>query len=555
MEGGQDKPADPGLCAAAADKGGKEGIELGTVPNGESCSEPRTHLYKRRWVIVFLFSAYSLNNASQWIQYGIINNITTKFYGVDSFAVDWLSLVYMLVYIPFVFPVTWLLDKKGLRVCALLANALNVIGTWIKVGSAHRDLFWVTVLGQTVSALAQVSILGIPSKLSSLWFGPDEVSTACAIGVFGNQMGIAIGFLLPPVLVPDSDNMEELAYHIRIMFYISAGIATGLFVLVIAVFQDKPEIPPSQAQAQARCMPQDEYSYSASIKRLLKNRAFMLLVVSYGLNVGCFYSISTLLNQMIIDHYPGQQVNAGRIGLTIVIAGMVGSLICGIWLDKTKTYKQTTLAVYSLTLIGMLVYAFTLNLGHLWVVFITAGMLGFFMTGYLPLGFEFAVELTYPESEGTSSGLLNCSAQFFGIIFTICQGKIIDNWGTLAGNMFLSFFLLVGTVMTAVIKSDLRRQKANVQPEAVCVSVSTQVCCMSCGFIFILARLLLPSTLQNARAATLYINLCLGCSFNCMGSQNICLNEEKIFNLHERFLIRLNWSRPARQNSSLSKRI
>lgn len=35
----------------------------------------------------------------------------------------------------------------------------------------------------------------------------------------------------------------------------------------------------------------------------------------------------------------------------------------------------------------------------------------FFMTGYLPLGFEYAVELTYPESEGTSSGLLNCSAQ------------------------------------------------------------------------------------------------------------------------------------------------
>lgn len=33
------------------------------------------------------------------------------------------------------------------------------------------------------------------------------------------------------------------------------------------------------------------------------------------------------------------------------------------------------------------------------------------MTGYLPLGFEFAVELTYPESEGMSSGLLNVSAQ------------------------------------------------------------------------------------------------------------------------------------------------
>lgn len=35
----------------------------------------------------------------------------------------------------------------------------------------------------------------------------------------------------------------------------------------------------------------------------------------------------------------------------------------------------------------------------------------FFMTGYLPIGFEFGVEITYPESEGTSSGLLNAFAQ------------------------------------------------------------------------------------------------------------------------------------------------
>lgn len=37
------------------------------------------------------------------------------------------------------------------------------------------------------------------------------------------------------------------------------------------------------------------------------------------------------------------------------------------------------------------------------------------MTGYLPVGFEFAAEITYPESEGTSSGLLNASAQVRGL--------------------------------------------------------------------------------------------------------------------------------------------
>uniref|UniRef100_A0A3Q3VKJ6 Major facilitator superfamily (MFS) profile domain-containing protein n=1 Tax=Mola mola TaxID=94237 RepID=A0A3Q3VKJ6_MOLML len=299
--------------------------------------------------------------------------------------------------------------------------------------------------------------------------------TLCVCQSCTSQMGIAIGFLVPPILVPNVDDINELAYHIRTMFYISAGVATVLFVLVIIVFQEKPAIPPTQAQAQARNIPPEGYSYTASVLRLLRNKPFMLLVVSYGLNVGSFYAISTLLNRMIIEHYPGEEVTAGRIGLTIVVAGLVGSLICGIWLDKTKTYKGTIFIVYLLTLTGMLIFTFTLNLGHLWVVFITAGVLGLFMTGYVPLGFEFAVELTYPESEGTSSGLLNCSAQIFGIIFTISEGKIIDTWGTLEGNIFLSAFLLIGTIITGFIKSDLRRQKANLHTEVQTVSVSTSL--------------------------------------------------------------------------------
>ncbi|XP_035851131.1 feline leukemia virus subgroup C receptor-related protein 2 isoform X1 [Sander lucioperca] len=425
-----------------------------------------TRLYKRRWMIVLLFSSYSLCNSFQWIQYGIINNIFMKFYNVDAFTIDWMSMIYMLTYIPFIFPVTWLLDKKGLRVIALVATALNCAGTWIKVASVKPNLFAVTFLGQFCCSCAQVFILGMPSRIASVWFGSEEVSTACSIGVFGNQLGIAIGFLVPPILVPNVDDLDELAHHISIMFYITAGVATLLFILVIFVFQERPKLPPTQAQATARSIPSEQYSYTASILRLLRNKPFILLIITYGLNVGCFYAVGTLLNRMIIEHYPGEEVNAGRIGLTIVIAGMVGSLICGIWLDKTKTYKQTTLAVYFMSLVGMIVYAATLNLGHLWVVFITAGTLGFFMTGYLPLGFEFAVELTYPESEGTSSGLLNCSAQVFGIIFTICQGKIMDSFGTLAGNIFLCVFLLIGTIMTGLIKSDLRRQNANMLAKA-----------------------------------------------------------------------------------------
>uniref|UniRef100_A0A672SGU6 Major facilitator superfamily (MFS) profile domain-containing protein n=1 Tax=Sinocyclocheilus grahami TaxID=75366 RepID=A0A672SGU6_SINGR len=74
-------------------------------------------------------SSYSLCNAFQWIQYGIINNIFMKFYNVSSFAIDWLSMIYMLTYIPFIFPVAWLLERKGLRVVALFAASINCVGT------------------------------------------------------------------------------------------------------------------------------------------------------------------------------------------------------------------------------------------------------------------------------------------------------------------------------------------------------------------------------------------------------------------------------------------
>lgn len=39
--------------------------------------------------------------------------------------------------------------------------------------------------------------------------------------------------MVPAVSVPNIDNPDELAYYISIMFYVTAGVATLLFILVI----------------------------------------------------------------------------------------------------------------------------------------------------------------------------------------------------------------------------------------------------------------------------------------------------------------------------------
>lgn len=48
------------------------------------------------------------------------------------------------------------------------------------------------------------------------------------------------------------------------------------------------------------------------------------------------------------------------------------------------------------------------------------------MTGYLPVCFEFGAEITYPESEGISSALLNESAEvsktIYGTLLAFANG-------------------------------------------------------------------------------------------------------------------------------------
>lgn len=74
------------------------------------------------------------------------------------------------------------------------------------------------------------------------------------------------------------------------------------FSNVPAVFQAAPKLPPSQAQAVNRSAP--SVPFATSVKNLVTNPRFMLLLVSYGINVGVFYAISTLLNQIVLVYYP-----------------------------------------------------------------------------------------------------------------------------------------------------------------------------------------------------------------------------------------------------------
>lgn len=83
------------------------------------------------------------------------------------------------------------------------------------------------------------------------------------------------------------------------------------------------------------------------------------------------------------------------------------------------------------------------------------------MTGYLPVGYELAIELTYPIPEGTSSGLLNGGTQLIGFILTSIYSWVFSTMGDLAANMMIVGLLTFGFLMTIFIPTDLKRQTAH----------------------------------------------------------------------------------------------
>ncbi|CBY37336.1 unnamed protein product, partial [Oikopleura dioica] len=252
---------------------------------------------------------YSLTSAFQWIEFAILPGIFTEYYGISSNYVTWTSTIYMATFIPLVFPATWLVDNTGLKNIALLGSGMNALGALVKCLALGPDSFWICFIGQTIAACAQCLILELPPKIASIWFPANQVSTATSLGVFGNQLGVALGFCIPPLIVTGPLTVfNKVADQLRILYYGLGAVTFLLFVLVFFTFADKPKKFANRASLRRSEIKTDELDqegvldsfklYGQSLLRLMKDKAFVLLTLSYGLNVGVYYAISTLLNQV-----------------------------------------------------------------------------------------------------------------------------------------------------------------------------------------------------------------------------------------------------------------
>ena len=84
------------------------------------------------------------------------------------------------------------------------------------------------------------------------------------------------------------------------------------------------------------------------------------------------------------------------------------------------------------------------------------------MLPILPIGMEFACEITFPVGEAMSDGFLMTAGQVAGIIFTVMSSQLLDEMENQKKAAWISMgtqiaYVVVGTVAIFFVKEDLKR--------------------------------------------------------------------------------------------------
>ena len=146
----------------------------------------------------------------------------------------------------------------------------------------------------------------------------------------------------------------------------------------------------------------------------------------------------------------------------MIIGGIIGAVVIPILSDHhLKRTPYLLLAVIGATL-GLVGITFAES--H-WLLLGSAFVFGFFLLSAGPVGFQYAAEVTYPTSEGTTNGMLLLMGQISGIAFILGMdmfkspesGSMTFPLVVLIGLMVLCLLICTGlkeaTTLTAVNES------------------------------------------------------------------------------------------------------
>ncbi len=414
-------------------------------------------VYGYRWVVLAVFMLVNVTIQMLWISYAPITSLAAKYYGVSDLWIGLLAMTFMIAFIPLSLPAAWVIDTRGFRIAvgfgvvmmAVFGIARGLVGT-------NFTLVLLTTIG---IAVAQPFLLDSWTKVPANWFAPRQRATAVGLVTLASMLGVALGMVLTPIL---ADMMS-----IATLQLVYGLLAAATAVAFLALARERPATPPCPPGMDERALMLD------GLKHALTVRPFLIMLGVAFIVMGAFNGVTTWVEQII--HPRGfSPTEAGVMGAVMLLAGIIGAVVLSALSDRRGRRIRFLVIALVATVPGMLGIAFV---SSIWLLYAFAAVLGFFLVAVLPLGMQYAAEITHPTPEGTSNGLIQLCGQV-SVVYVYIMAALRTADGSFTVSLLLSAVLLaLGALVVSRLK-DAAPAAAGVSgaaPAATPVGESTSV--------------------------------------------------------------------------------
>lgn len=399
-------------------------------------------VYPYRWLVLVSYMLVCLVVNIQWLTHAPIARAAEVFYAGQFnpnsiFNIDFLAMIYMLVYLVVSIPASYVIDtwgiRKGIGIGAVIC-AVSSLGKGI-----FSDSFTAVVIFQIGLGIAQPFILNALTAVTARWFPMEERGTAAGLGTLAQYLGIIIAMMLTPLMVVTNPAMPNYGQGIHHMLMVYGIITAVACVAALFIIKEEPPTPPA-AEKYVR------HSFTEGFHFIFKQKNMLITLLIFFVGLGIFNAVSSMTDS--IAEYLQVSDSDGLIGGIMLIGGVIGAIILPILSDKFQKRKLFLVICITGMVPALMGLAFAGSItssadSAYTVALISSFMLGFFVMSAGPIGFQYAAEVSYPAPESTSQGLLMLSGQITGLLFVAGMST--------QSNLYLPFFMKIFVIMGLVI--------------------------------------------------------------------------------------------------------
>ena len=404
-------------------------------------------IYGYRWLILVVFMLVAAFNQLVWITFAPVTEAAAEYYHVSQLDIGLLSMSFMIAFLVFSIPASWVIDTYGFRIAVGVGAGLT--GVFGLMRGLVASNFTLVMIAQIGTAVGQPFILNALTKVAARWFPIEERATASGLGSLAMYLGILAGLALTPSLTLSA------GFSSMLLYYGVGALVVGILFIVFA--REHPATPPGPAALEERALMFD------GLKQILRNKNFLLLMSVFFIGLGVFNSVTTWIED-IISPRGFTATQAGTAGGLMIVGGIVGALILPTLSDKYRKRVPFILIGLLGTIPGLLGVTYAKTSG---LLYSASFALGFFLLSCGPIGFQYGAEIGRPAPEGTTNGLLLLMGNLSGIAFIF--GMDAFRVGP-KGSMTPSLLVMTGLVVISLFMATRLRESelvggASKQPE------------------------------------------------------------------------------------------